>query len=196
MLEQYSKRHYSQEELQELLQWLDSESGEEACNSYLGSCLEEACKVETDCPDKLARKILRRMKKQVGIKTAPFWRTVLWRSVAAVLLILVSGGAAYWALADKSYQVEDEQVVLCVEKGNKATVTLLDGSKVWLNSDNRLKYSKKDARDVILEGEAYFEVAKDKKHRFKVHTPYASIQVYGTSFNVSPTPAIHCFPSR
>lgn len=185
LLEQYSKRHYSQEELQELLQWLDSESGEEACNSYLGSCLEEACKVETDCPDKLARKILRRMKKQVGIKTAPFWRTVLWRSVAAVLLILVSGGAAYWALADKSYQVEDEQVVLCVEKGNKAMVTLLDGSKVWLNSDSRLKYSKKDARDVILEGEAYFEVAKDKKHRFKVYTPYASIQVYGTSFNVS-----------
>ena len=68
LLEQYSKQHFSQEELQELLQWLDSESGEEAYNSYLGSCLEEACKAETDCPDKLARKILRRVKKQAGIK--------------------------------------------------------------------------------------------------------------------------------
>lgn len=185
LLEQYSKRHYSQEELQELLQWLDSESGEEAYNIYLGSRLEEACKAGSDYPDKLAQKILRRVKKQVGIKTAPSWKTVMWRSVAAVLLLLASSGAAYWILGDKSYQMEDEQVVLCVEKGNKAMVTLLDGSRVWLNSDSRLKYSKKDARDVTLEGEAYFEVAKDKKHRFKVHTPYASIQVYGTSFNVS-----------
>ena len=185
LLEQYSKRHYSQEELQELLQWLDSESGEEAYNIYLGSRLEEACKAGSDYPDKLAQKILRRVKKQVGIKTTPSWKTVMWRSVAAVLLLLASSGAAYWILGDKSYQMEDEQVVLCVEKGNKAMVTLLDGSKVWLNSDSRLKYSKKDARDVTLEGEAYFEVAKDKKHRFKVHTPYASIQVYGTSFNVS-----------
>lgn len=64
--------------------------------------------------------------------------------------------------------------------------TLNDGTLVHLNYNSRLIYPEKfgDRRDVILEGEAYFMVAKDKHRQFVVHTPQGDITVYGTEFYV------------
>jgi len=66
-------------------------------------------------------------------------------------------------------------------------VTLDDGTLVHLNYNSRLIYPEKfgDSRDVILEGEAYFMVAKDKSRKFVVHTPQGDIKVYGTEFIVN-----------
>ena len=66
-------------------------------------------------------------------------------------------------------------------------VTLDDGTLVHLNYDSRLIYPEKfgDRRDVILDGEAYFMVAKDKSRQFVVHTPQGDVRVYGTEFNVN-----------
>jgi transmembrane sensor len=65
---------------------------------------------------------------------------------------------------------------------------LSDGSKVWLNSSSSLKFPfafSGKTRDVYLTGEAYFEVAKNSKQPFLVHTSKTNIQVLGTSFNVN-----------
>ena len=62
-----------------------------------------------------------------------------------------------------------------------------DGSKVWLNSDSRLRFPSPfsgDKRTVFLEGEAYFEVAHDTQKPFVVSTEDMSIRVLGTKFNV------------
>lgn len=66
-------------------------------------------------------------------------------------------------------------------------VTLDDGTLVHLNYNSRLIYPEKfgDRRDVILEGEAYFMVAKDKSRQFVVHTPQGDVKVYGTEFMVN-----------
>ena len=66
-------------------------------------------------------------------------------------------------------------------------VTLDDGTLVHLNYNSRLIYPEKfgDRRDVILDGEAYFMVAKDKRRKFVVHTPQGDVKVYGTEFNVN-----------
>ena len=66
-------------------------------------------------------------------------------------------------------------------------VTLDDGTLVHLNYNSRLIYPEKfgDRRDVILEGEAYFMVAKDRSRQFVVHTPQGDVKVYGTEFNVN-----------
>lgn len=73
-------------------------------------------------------------------------------------------------------------------EGAIAVVHLSDGTKVWLNNDSKLIYpevfSKKN-RNVVLEGEAYFEVAKDPAHPFFVSTPVVTIRVLGTSFNIN-----------
>ena len=66
-------------------------------------------------------------------------------------------------------------------------VTLDDGTLVHLNYNSRLIYPEKfgDRRDVILEGVAYFMVAKDKSRQFVVHTPQGDVRVYGTEFMVN-----------
>ena len=70
--------------------------------------------------------------------------------------------------------------------GTKTNTILPDGSKVWLNSGSKLTYKtfNNSMREVILEGEAYFDVIKDAKRPFIVHTDVIDIRVLGTAFNV------------
>ena len=72
-------------------------------------------------------------------------------------------------------------------QGGEYKLTLADGTKVWLNAESRINFPtvfKGREREVTVEGEVYFEVAKDSLHPFKVHTGEAVITVVGTSFNV------------
>ena len=74
-----------------------------------------------------------------------------------------------------------------VPAGCNYQVVLADGSKVHLNSCSSLKYPVHftgDARQVVLNGEAFFDVSKGKTP-FIVKTSNVDIHVYGTSFNVS-----------
>ncbi|MFN0256653.1 FecR family protein [Pedobacter ureilyticus] len=67
-------------------------------------------------------------------------------------------------------------------------VKLDDGTTVWLNAASTLRFPFRFSaakREVYLTGEAYFEVAKNKKVPFVVHTNFADIQVHGTAFNVN-----------
>lgn len=77
---------------------------------------------------------------------------------------------------------------LIVPKGGEFTLTLSDGTKVWLNSQSKIRYPvifNDITREVYLEGEAYFEVAKDPQHPFHVNARNGvNIEVLGTSFNV------------
>lgn len=74
-------------------------------------------------------------------------------------------------------------------KGGQYQIQLPDGTKVWLNAVTTLKYALNFAsakeRRVELEGEAYFEVAKDKLHPFKVISKKQEVEVFGTHFNVN-----------
>lgn len=77
---------------------------------------------------------------------------------------------------------------LIIPRGGEYRLQLADGTQVWLNSESSLKYPEsfaKDSREIILTGEAYFEVAKDSKRPFKVHTSDCEVTVLGTHFNVS-----------
>ena len=67
-------------------------------------------------------------------------------------------------------------------------LTLDDGTLVHLNYNSRLIYPERfgrDDRNVILDGEAYFMVAKDKSRPFIVHTPQGDVKVLGTEFVVN-----------
>lgn len=77
-------------------------------------------------------------------------------------------------------------------KAIRRKLTLPDGTRVWLNADSRISFnSEKDfafARNVNLTGEAFFDVVKDKRHPFVIHTPKFSIKVLGTAFDVKAYP--------
>ena len=74
-----------------------------------------------------------------------------------------------------------------VPKGQRASLMLSDGTKIWLNSQSKLIYptqfSDKE-RNVRLEGEAFFDVAHKEHLPFVVHSPLLAIKVLGTKFNV------------
>jgi hypothetical protein len=77
---------------------------------------------------------------------------------------------------------------LIVPQGRHTSLTLSDGSKLWLNASSRVVYPPVfdgKEREIYLEGEAYLEVAPDTGKPFTVKTRQMEIRVQGTSFNVS-----------
>jgi len=76
--------------------------------------------------------------------------------------------------------------------GKKFSLELSDGTLVHLNSGTTLRYPVKfiagQNRQVYLDGEAFFDVAKDKKHPFIVNADELNVRVLGTHFNVSNYP--------
>ncbi len=74
-----------------------------------------------------------------------------------------------------------------IPRGGEYSLTLSDGTKVWLNSESELTYPVKflkGQRVVTLKGEAYFKVTEDIEHPFVVNSPKISLEVLGTSFNI------------
>lgn len=72
-------------------------------------------------------------------------------------------------------------------KGSVSEMILPDGSVIFLNADSKIKYSidgENGIREVFLTGEAWFNVEKNKKKLFVVHTPSYDVKVTGTQFNV------------
>jgi len=84
-------------------------------------------------------------------------------------------------------QLSQQYTEIVTPMGQKVTVMLPDSSSVWLNSGSSLKYARdfnSREREVILKGEAFFEIKKDKSKRFRVKSGSLNVDVYGTSFNV------------
>lgn len=80
---------------------------------------------------------------------------------------------------------------IIVPIGAEYHFSLPDGTKVWLNSNSRITYPnffEGETRTVRLQGEAYFDVAKDGEHPFIVEFGKASLEVTGTRFSISAYP--------
>lgn len=78
---------------------------------------------------------------------------------------------------------------LIIPYGKRSTLTLADGSKVWLNSGSVLEFPSQfngKRREIRLtSGEMYVEVVQDKEKPFFVQTGNVNVKVYGTKFNIS-----------
>jgi hypothetical protein len=102
------------------------------------------------------------------------------------------GRLSYQTAASYKPQAASEAVynLLATPRGGQYQLVLPDGSKVWLNAASRLKYPASfggKERVVELQGEAYFEIARNPSMPFKVYLmgqPSAQVEVLGTHFNV------------
>lgn len=114
------------------------------------------------------------------------WTVCKW--ACAIALVLLNVGYLAYQSFDLSEPVYKE---VCALRGERLVVLLEDGTKVWLNADSKLVYPEKFAkkkREVMLVGEAYFEVKKDAGKPFMVQADEMNIRVTGTRFNVSVYP--------
>lgn len=94
------------------------------------------------------------------------------------------GGVAY---EGNTAPVGQYNTVITHRGEQSPPLTLPDGTKVWLNAFSTLRFPvsfHQGGREVVLTGEAYFEVAKDQVHPFIVHAGPTTVQVLGTHFDV------------
>lgn len=107
-------------------------------------------------------------------------------SVAAAVIAGIVCFAAWWAVPE---QGGDSRSLLTEENREKPTLvkTLEDGSVVYLAQESTLKYPEhfaEDKREVNLQGEAFFDVAKKPEQAFTIETARVRVEVLGTAFNV------------
>lgn len=103
--------------------------------------------------------------------------------VAAVLAI---GFFTTWILLNNS----GAQMIVAATSSDTRTITLPDGSTIWMNKNSKITYPERfddNAREVKLEGEAFFDIKKDPSRPFSIEGKDFNVKVLGTSFNVCET---------
>lgn len=125
-----------------------------------------------------------KLEKRLQLHTRRLMLVRTFSAAAAVALLCLSVWAAYLYMQPAAIQTVSTLA-------ETRTLRLPDGSTVTLNHYSSLSFPEKfasDQRQVKLDGEAYFDVSKDKKHPFVVQTEAVDVQVLGTRFNVDAYP--------
>lgn len=120
------------------------------------------------------------------MKTRRLFLQYMKYAAAVVLGIGVSLSTLYLTNQENLSTVGNYKLV--TSKGEKSYLQLPDGTRVWLNSCTTLEYAENyghSNRSIYLDGEAYFEVAKNKDLPFVVKANGIDVKAIGTAFNVS-----------
>ena len=114
-----------------------------------------------------------------------------WPAIAAGLL-LAAGAAGWWKhTEDLRLAAAAPPREYVTARGQRAEVTLIDGTRVWLSTDSRLLVPQNygaATRDVTLDGEGYFVVEHDANRPFRVHAGPSVSEDLGTAFDVRAYP--------
>ena len=180
LFHKFLKKKTSLREMQQLTVWLKSKSG---FSNWANSQWDSASpNINQDLKEKIFTSL------QIKVTTKRYSLQTLRQfgryTAAAVALVCITTLGVYQYTIR---MVQQPDTLVFVDKGQKAKVTLPDGTLVWLNSDSQLTYGayfNQSERTVQLQGEAYFEVAKDNKRLFTVQTGGLAVEALGTHFNV------------
>ncbi len=117
-------------------------------------------------------------------------RQSLFLKIAAVLAfpLALSLSFLYFSTGKNVPAIVPQICEITSPKGHVSKCVLPDGSEIWINTGSTINYDassfNREIREVELNGEAYFEVAKNQVKPFIVKTQTANIHVTGTSFNI------------
>lgn len=188
IFEKFLQNQASQDEVKTLIRWLkEKESFREWLDKEWNTASPEMDMV-------LKQKLFAQIKEEIDQKAKvdlPEKKNkhrnlfIATLRVASVIILLLATGISVYYYTKKQMIMPD--MIVSVEKGQKANIVLPDGSKVAVNSDSKLTYGSRfneRERVIMLEGEAYFEVAPDEKRPFIIETSELEVRALGTSFNV------------
>lgn len=181
LLAKYLIGSLSSEEMEEVMRWRDLSAENETVFSEvlrLRLSWNTAKYADNERIDMALEKVNVRINRARRYRIA---RSLL--KYAAVILLLVSFSAVGW----NYFKPETYMTIALGDSEGVKKVTLDDGSVVWLRGNSVLKIPQSFSavnRTVSLQGEAFFDVAKNAQFPLYVSTNYVNIKVLGTAFNV------------
>ena len=181
LLVKYLIGSLSSEEMEEVMRWRDLSAENETVFSEvlrLRLSWNTAKYADNERIDMALEKVNVRINRARRYRIA---RSLL--KYAAVILLLVSFSAVGW----NYFKPETYMTIALGDSEGVKKVTLDDGSIVWLRGNSVLKIPQSFSavnRTVSLQGEAFFDVAKNAQFPLYVSTNYVNIKVLGTAFNV------------
>ncbi|MBK5720901.1 FecR domain-containing protein [Dysgonomonas sp. Marseille-P4677] len=195
LLTKYINNQCTEDELVILFNWLkSSESSLEF--DFVSRSLWEQINKKMSYPneesiDRLSKEVdvlfekLEEERIQPAKKIKPLrWKWVYKVAIVASILFMIGGG---YYLFDKSGKKQVQYNEINAGRGDIKEYTLADGTRITLNSESKLLIStdyNKENRTVEIDGECFFEVAKNPDKPFIIKSGNAQIKVLGTSFNL------------
>lgn len=185
IISKYLNKLATKEEAGWLLAWLKDKDENVLKFRGLYDCwLHENAKLTDDMEVeaafvRLKKRTLQKEKRRLAV---PYLYLI---RIASVVLLLFSIGYIGYRLGDRGEQKIITMNHLLTGPDGKGEYLLPDGSTVWLNANSLLRYPESftgEKRTVYLEGEALFDIKKDKKKPFFVETDGLNIEVVGTCF--------------
>lgn len=184
IVEKYIRGSISEEEYNELQQQIQNDS-DSSVGDMLNECWQKDLNIHV-----MPRAAKERTRRQINEKIKKDMRRVWFKrastiAVSILIPILIISTVYFYKEMDHYKQIPN---IVSVNKGQRAGITLPDGTIVHLNSESKLTYTPDfngKLREVVLEGEAFFEVTPNKEKPFIVKTSVFDVEVLGTSFNVS-----------
>ncbi|MDH6303710.1 transmembrane sensor [Parabacteroides sp. PF5-5] len=197
----FLSRKESPEDIQKLREWLDADPAHrEQLKQWLNvwDMAETLDNTEKYQPEDAYQRFIYRLEQDASLKadtskihqSKKSYLSTLLR-IAAVFIISFSLGTISHIYYSKSPAKATTYVENIIPLGSKSEIKLPDGSIVWLNAGSKLRYPTdygKTSRDIFLEGEGYFKVAKQTDKPFTVHTAMMKVRALGTEFNVKAYP--------
>lgn len=159
--------------------------GEEALfNRFVERMAEQPPDWSLADTERIRLEIYHSIRQQIQRRPAPakMVRFPDWLRVAAAVAVVLT--VAFYFITRERTPV---LVTVVTKVGERDTVLLADGSRIYLNEASEVSFLErfaKDKRPVMLQGEAFFEVAKDKNRPFFVDAGGFRTVALGTSFNI------------
>jgi ferric-dicitrate binding protein FerR (iron transport regulator) len=188
LIAKYMANSISSDEWKQLMEWVDENKNNQ---QYFDQSREIwlAAKINNNKPEFDYRPAFQKFVKKAEIKSEKAIRRiqVTFAKVAAIIVIAFLSGILFQSLLQKTNSNISQFQEISVPLGSRSKVRLPDGTSVVLNAGSTIRYRMDygaKQRLVYLDGEGFFEVAKDKKRPFIVKTEFIDVKALGTTFNV------------
>ncbi|KAA6326740.1 hypothetical protein EZS27_024193 [termite gut metagenome] len=185
-LNRYINGIYTQIDAEALWDALKTGTEQKLVSEEMGRVWEDYSGTTTDTQHQQYKVEAWQLLKRTQQREKPFMLRSFLKYAAVLFLLIATGLSIYLFFTGKDDQ-EIPYITLRVDNGQQKQLIFTDGTKVILNAGSRLSYPKQfesDKRRIKLDGEAFFQVAKDISKPFIVQTKNTNIEVLGTGFNV------------
>lgn len=191
LIQRYADSKCTRYEMEELFSCIsDPANNDQFNNEFLRiwNSINPGEKISSIDENELFRTIQRKIAEPAPVRR--LWSA--WMSSAAIILFVAAAGVFYFVLPRAKDTMKARQTFASlVTSSDHKLIKLPDGSNVLLNNNSKLDYPKdftRTNREVVLTGEAYFDIARDPDHPFTIITGKVKTMVLGTAFNIRAYP--------